>query len=161
MEAAFPEGAGGNHGMIGLRPLPASFADFAILAGFTRDPCAFLQLRRRAGRDIRLVSGSNRGLRMLSVLVGMLMLAAGTEVPPASEPAPPPEAVEPEAVEPGEAEDPAEAEAAEPDEAVTEDASQSGAEDPASEEEVEQVCHRRTEYDMLGRQRSRRVCRPR
>ena len=85
---------------------------------------------------------------MLSTLVALAFYASAIELPQSqqsesssSEEAPPPadDTVDPSVEEP----------------------TGGDAQEPAPEEEVEQVCHRRTEYDMLGRQRSRRVCRPR
>ena len=86
---------------------------------------------------------------MLSTLVAMAFFAAAMELPQSQQSGPPPseEATPP-------AEDATDQSGAEP-------ANGSGTEETAEEEEVEQVCHRRTEYDMMGKPRSRRVCRPR
>jgi len=86
---------------------------------------------------------------MLFTLVAMAFTAAAMELPQSQQSGPPPSE---------EAPPPAEETA---DQSGAEPANGSGAEEAVEEEEVEQVCHRRTEYDMMGKPRSRRICRPR
>ena len=87
---------------------------------------------------------------MLSALIALAFYASAIETPEGYQSGPPPSSEE--------ATPPADDTA---DQSGSEPTNGGSAEEPAPEEEGEQVCHRRTEYDMLGRQRSRRVCRPR
>ena len=86
---------------------------------------------------------------MLSTLVALAFYASAIDLSEGYQSGPPPSSEEA----PPSADNSADQSGSEP-------ANGGGAEEPAPEE-GEQVCHRRTEYDMLGRQRSRRVCRPR
>ena len=87
---------------------------------------------------------------MLSALLALAFYATAIETPQSYQSGPPP-SEESEAPPAG---DTADQSGAGP-------ANGGGAEEPAEEEEVDQVCSRRTVYDMLGRPRSRKVCRPR
>ena len=86
---------------------------------------------------------------MISILVGLSLSAAALQEPPAEPEAAPPEASEAQ----NGTEEPGEAEAAEP--------ANGSAESAEDEEAIDEVCRRMTSYDMLGRPRSRKVCRPR
>ena len=85
----------------------------------------------------------------MSTLVALAFYASAIELPQSQQSGPPPSSEEA----PPPADDTVDPSVEEP--------TGGDAEEPAPEEEVEQVCHRRTEYDMMGKPRSRRVCRPR
>jgi hypothetical protein len=85
---------------------------------------------------------------MLSTLVALALFATASELPQSQQSGPPPSGEAPPA------DDAVDQSGAEP-------ANGSGAEEPVPEEEEDRVCSRRTDYDMLGRPRSRKVCRPR